>query len=236
MCTVSYLPTGSNSFILTHNRDEKSTRSVAYVPKIEKLNDLEVIMPRDSKAMGTWIAVSGDQKVVCLLNGAYVKHTHNPPYRHSRGDIIPAYLTFDTIHNFLEYYYLDGIEPFMLILYEHNNLYEMRWDGNKHHLKKLNTDKPHIYSSVTLYTETAIEDRNRWFKHWLKENHQFTVSEIRDFHCHGGDDDKENALVMKRSEHYATVSITSIEKIVHGAEMIYKDLLDGSTTINSINF
>ena len=236
MCTVTYLPTGNNSFILTHNRDEKRSRPSAFAPKIEKLNDNQVIMPRDSKANGTWIALSEDKKVVCLLNGGFKKHTYNPPYRHSRGDIIPAYLSFENINEFLDNYYLDGIEPFTLILHEHKKLYEMRWDGNNNHLKELDIDTPHIYSSVTLYTEDAIEDRKRWFKHWLKEHLLFNVPDIRDFHCHGGDGDKENALVMKRADIYSTVSITSIEKNIDGAEMIYKDLLDGTTTINSITF
>lgn len=236
MCTVSYLPTGNNSFFLTHNRDEKSSRSLAHPPKIEKLNHYQVIMPRDSKANGTWIAVSEDNKVVCLLNGGFVKHTHNPPYRHSRGDIIPAYLTFENIHEFLDYYYLDGIEPFTLILHEHSKLYEMRWDGEKHHLKELDASIPHIYSSVTLYSEDAIKDREKWFDHWLKTHHTYKSEDIRHFHCHGGDEDKENALVMKRAKIYQTVSITSIENTKGGARMFYKDLLDGSITINDIAF
>jgi len=236
MCTVTYLPKGKNAFIMTHNRDEKRSRPVASPPKVEKLNDLLVMMPRDSKAKGTWFAASQDKRVVCLLNGAFRKHISDPPYRHSRGDIIPAYLSFENIQTFLDYYWLDEIEPFTLILFEYSKLYELRWDGKKHHLKKLDAATTHIFSSVTLYTKEAIEDRKKWFSNWLTNHKDFEPGRIREFHCHGGKEDRENALVMKRSDIYHTVSITSVEQTKSGSEMFYKDMLDKSESTTKITF
>ncbi|MBK9018424.1 MAG: NRDE family protein [Saprospiraceae bacterium] len=38
-----------------------------------------LIFPRDTAAGGTWIAASDTNRVACLLNGAFVKHKHQPP-------------------------------------------------------------------------------------------------------------------------------------------------------------
>ena len=64
----------------------------------------------------------------------------------------------------------------------------------------------------------------------------FRAEKIREFHCRGGGDDKENALVMKRSNTYLTVSMTGVEQKTHGSEMVYKDLINKTTTICNIEF
>jgi len=128
------------------------------------------------------------------------------------------------------------VEPFTLIVYEHGNLYELRWNGAETYLRDLAVDQPHIYSSATLYTEEAISTRDKWFNEWLMMHHAFTVQEIRDFHSHAGEDNSDNALVMNRSNIVQTVSITSIEKKVDSVEMIYHDILNDKTTLKRIEF
>ena len=130
MCTVTFIPMNNKIFI-THNRDEKSSRSKAIPPKQYTLNGYTLLFPRDSTAGGSWIASNKNGGAAVLLNGAFEKHQHQPPYRKSRGlaflDIIAAndlYLSYQQTD-------LTGIEPFTVILWANNKLYECRWNGTK---------------------------------------------------------------------------------------------------------
>lgn len=90
MCTVTYLPV-STGFVLTQNRDEAPTRSPQIISK-EKRFGTELLFPKDTKAGGTWIATARDGRTACLLNGAFEKHKHEPPYRLSRGLVLLDFL------------------------------------------------------------------------------------------------------------------------------------------------
>ncbi|GBL36066.1 hypothetical protein EMGBS15_16610 [Filimonas sp.] len=92
MCTVTYLPVSSSSFILTHNRDEHHTRAIALLPEKKTMQDIEIIFPTDQQGGGTWIATS-KEFTLCLLNGGFEKHIPSPPYRHSRGLVILDFLS-----------------------------------------------------------------------------------------------------------------------------------------------
>nr|MBP6455490.1 NRDE family protein [Chitinophagaceae bacterium] len=86
MCTVSFLPVNKTSFILTHNRDEHINRGVAFLPIFYEISSNKIVFPKDSKANGTWISTSKNYSL-CLLNGGFEKHKHEPPYKHSRGQL-----------------------------------------------------------------------------------------------------------------------------------------------------
>ncbi|MFM7153572.1 MAG: NRDE family protein, partial [Bacteroidota bacterium] len=77
--------------------------------------DGQIVYPRDSKAGGTWFAVSESGKTVCLLNGAFVRHHHNPPYKRSRGLMVLDFFNYDDPDRFFSEYNLEGMEPFTLI-------------------------------------------------------------------------------------------------------------------------
>ena len=84
MCTVTFLPKGDTDFILTSNRDEDPSRaSLALVA--ESVGSQIVHFPKDPKAGGTWFASNKSDFTLCVLNGGFEKHKHNPPYRLSRG-------------------------------------------------------------------------------------------------------------------------------------------------------
>ncbi|MFM8371345.1 MAG: NRDE family protein, partial [Bacteroidota bacterium] len=94
MCTVTYIPNRSG-FTLTHNRDEAPSRSSVSISQNDEGPDGQIVYPRDSKAGGTWFAVSESGKTVCLLNGAFVRHHHNPPYKRSRGLMVLDFFNYD---------------------------------------------------------------------------------------------------------------------------------------------
>src|SRR4030095_9832506 len=96
MCTVSFVPLSNSRFILTSNRDETIKRGLASSPQKINRNGTEIICPVDPLASGSWIGVSEKGRVICLLNGAFERHKHRPPYRMSRGIVVLDALTFSS--------------------------------------------------------------------------------------------------------------------------------------------
>jgi uncharacterized protein with NRDE domain len=228
MCTVSFLPTGGNNFILTSNRDEKDTRERALPPRIFSHNHLNVCYPQDPRAKGTWIAVSENNFTLCLLNGGFVPHKSRPPYRKSRGVMLLDFFNFNNVNQFVVNYDFKGIEPFTLIIAEYRSilkLYELRWDGKQIHLSYRDAKQSAIWSSVTLYTPEVIKTRESWFNAWKqKQKEGFFPENISEFHMTGGTGDKSSDLLMRRPG-TGTVSVTQVIKNGTETEMRYNDCL-----------
>ena len=184
-----------------------------------------MLFPRDTKAGGTWIAASADNRVVCLLNGAYEKHHHDPPYAKSRGIMLLEFVNYKSAPRLCHDYEFKGMEPFTMIIAEQHKLREIRWDGINKHFKECAPNEAHIWSSATLYPAIIQEKRERWFAQWLINRRKFTTQAVLDFHRNAGDGDPENDLIMNRSNVVQTVSITSILKGPQQIEMQYHDLI-----------
>ena len=228
MCTATYLPISPGGFILTHSRDEKAIRSAAYPPRTVPIGGRAVTFPQDPQGMGTWIASSAGL-TACLLNGAFVPHQPQPPYKHSRGLVTLDVFDYTSVNSFIRHYPFTGIEPFTLLLLENGELTELRWTGKRLFVTEKDPKKPHIWSSVTLYTTDIIQQRERWFAQWQQGVSQWSVGSIRQFHKTAGDGDARNALRMNRPQ-YFTVSLTSVLRNGEQTDMIYEDLMPKSTT------
>ncbi|MFT3934679.1 MAG: NRDE family protein [Chitinophagaceae bacterium] len=227
MCTVSFIPQHDKLFI-AHNRDESSLRSRAVAPALHTINGYVLLYPKDSAAGGTWIAVNKNGQAGVLLNGAFVKHKHQPPYSRSRGLVMLDIMAADDILISYQSLPLNGIEPFTVILWNGTSLHECRWDGNDKHVKTLNAGEAYTWSSVTLYNEDILAKRTAWFKTWLQLHPQPSIEDVLHYHLTGGDGDKQNDLRMNRNDQMLTVSITAIEINQQSAVMEYKDLYDNS--------
>jgi uncharacterized protein with NRDE domain len=228
MCTVTYLPLPDNSFILTSNRDEAIVRKTALPPAKYFTNNTIVFFPKDQEAKGTWIATSFNNYTLCLLNGAFEKHQHLPPYKKSRGLVVLDFFMYNNVHNYVNNYDFSGVEPFTLIIVKGQQvleLFEFRWDGNATHLKTLNPKGAYIWSSATLYTKETIAQREQWFSEWLQKNSVYTSDEILFFHHFAGNGKAENNLIMD-IEHKKTVSITCIVNEKQSRTIIYEDLIN----------
>ena len=184
-----------------------------------------MIFPRDTGAGGTWIAASADNRVVCLLNGAFEKHQHRPPYSKSRGIMLLEFFDFPSAHRFCHNYEFQGMEPFTMIAAEKQQLLEIRWDGEQIFFKECPPNEAHIWSSATLYSKEIREKRESWFAQWLVHDPKFNTDTILQFHRNAGDGDSENDLIMNRQSIVQTVSITSIWKGRQAIEMQYHDLI-----------
>ncbi|MFT5970572.1 MAG: hypothetical protein ACI8ZO_001086 [Flavobacteriales bacterium] len=227
MCTLSYIPLGTNAYILTSNRDERKARPTL-PPLEEQIGGKAVFFPKDEEAGGTWIAAGENGTVCCLLNGAFESHERKSHYAQSRGKVLLE--TFEN-RDVLAYFSekdLTEIEPFTLIAVEMKSaikLHELRWDGENKHLKALDPTQAYIWSSAALYSKEIRTLREQWFEQGLK-NDSFTDAEsILKFHVSNHGNDIENDLVMKRGDVLKTVSITQIKMDEGGFSMDYHDLL-----------
>lgn len=224
MCTVTYLPLLEEGFIITSNRDENRSRA-ASMPAALDSESSKLVFPKDPKSGGSWICASKSGTVVCLLNGAYKKHKHRPPYRKSRGLVVLDVFSFTSVDEFLEEYSFSEIEPFTLILRDKSSLTELRWDGSESFINNLDVYKTHLWASSTLYPDAVIEKRKYWFNQWLQEQDQYKMEKIVHWHKSTGEGDTENDLVMNRNNIVETISITSVARQVDEVTMSYLDLL-----------
>ena len=223
MCTVTFVPVKDKIFI-TSSRDENILRRNAIPPQLYTFDGGELIYPRDAAAGGSWIVMKNNSDAAVLLNGAFFKHIHQPPYASSRGLV---FLDIVKAGNPVEYFLstsLYNIEPFTLVLWGSNQLYECRWDGHRRFQKKLDAGRPHIWSSVTLYTEDIIMKREMWFAKWVSENNHPQMEDVLRFHRFGGEGDRYNNFCMNRNNMMLTVSITGMQLEADKGSMTYMDI------------
>ncbi len=221
MCTVTYLPINKTDFILTSSRDVPFARAKALFPKKYREDDVELTYPKDGKAGGTWIGTSSKNRLICLLNGAFEFHTSRSTYRKSRGLIVKELLSVSTIESALKTIILKEIESFTLVIVDWNKglqLIEFVWDGNDKHIKKL-PQKPHIWSSSTLYDKSVKQLRKDWFADWQNLN-AFSKENILNFHKTAGVGDSNIDVMMNRGIG-GTVSITQVCKNENDIAMAY---------------
>jgi len=234
MCTLTYIPSTNGDYILTQNRDE-SPKRLAPGLLSQKFNKHQLLFPQDSGAGGTWFAVSDQNKVVTLLNGAFEKHKHRPPYRRSRGLMVLDVFAFANATQFFNQYAFTGMEPFTMIIVEDGRLYEFRWDEKEKHIKTLDASKPHLWASSTLYPPPMQKKRQDWFSQWLPQHSIATMDNVLNFHKNAGEGDPANDLVMNRQNIVCTTSITSIGKVKEKINIHFHDLIHENTKTGQIN-
>ncbi len=230
MCTVTYLPLAEDRFILTSNRDEGVMRKPALMPQVYEVAGKQVMFPKDGEAGGTWIGATPYGRVVCLMNGAFVRHERELPYRMSRGQVVLDALTADNLEDFLQNYFLEKIEPFTIVAFDWEGEFqrwELRWDGKQRHLKLL-ANEAQIWSSSTLYDDEMHDKRKKWFAEWLSKNTDYQVDTIRNFHKTAGDGNPITDLRTERG-FLRTVSVTTIKKSDSTLKMTYEDLRTETT-------
>jgi len=227
MCTVTFLALKNDGFILTSSRDERNDRKTI-PPATYTEDNTRLTYPKDAFAGGTWIGVSANKRLVCVLNGALKKHQRKSSYIKSRGVLAKEILKMKVLKDEIKSLKLTGIEPFTMVIVDWNKglkLFELIWDET--HKKFTNLElAPTIWSSSTLYSENIKKQRVDWFKNWT-DNTTNIQDSILAFH-HSEIGDKEHSVLMKRST-VETVSITSIQLKNKKTSIHYKDLLSGKT-------
>lgn len=232
MCTVSFIAS-NNNFIITSNRDDHTARSASFNANAQEINGIKVIYPKDPKAGGTWFAINENGVCTVLLNGAFEKHKHLSNYRKSRGLVVLDVIGSENPRQYVADCKLEGIEPFTLVLFQAKKLQEIRWDGSKKHIKDLDVNEKHIWSSATLYSKEIREERKRLFTEFIDNTEQISKADVINFHSNNHQD-FENGFIIKRSDVLKTLSIT--QAVFTGSEisLMHKDLLSDTENIASL--
>ncbi len=232
MCTVSYIFSNGKT-IITSNRDEKTIRET--LPPRKYTSEItSLYYPKDIKG-GTWFVTKEDGTVLVLLNGAAEKHITKPSYRKSRGLIVIEIISANNPIAFWDTIDLIDIEPFTLVLFQENNLYQLRWDELKKSKVVLDPKKNYIWSSSTLYSKEIRNLRHHLFDEFLLLNNSPTSEQIIDFHGSKHYEDYENGLVINQLEELKTVSITQIVLGNNQKQILYKDLLQNNSYLENIS-
>lgn len=207
MCTVSFVSSYGKT-IITSNRDEKVHRSSAIEPKSYLINNKNIFFPKDQKAGGTWYAVREDGTVLVLLNGAEEKHQLKPSYRKSRGLIVLEVISADSVLDAWSEMDLTDIEPFTLVLFYNENLYQLRWNETEKSTIQLDVNQKHIWSSSTLYPKEIRAHRAQLFHDYLDAKSEVSSTQMHHFHRYTEEDNPQNGLVINRNDELKTLSIT----------------------------
>ena len=233
MCTVSFYKDNSK-VIITSNRDEHINRPSAIPPEKMIFGEKIMYYPKDPKAGGTWFVVNHKGNVYVLLNGAEQKHTPNPPYRKSRGLILLDIINSNNILNGWNLINLSNIEPFTIIAFFDDQLFQIRWNGMEKSLNQLGTNKSYIWSSATLYSEAVISMRESWFSEFLNHNKEGICSnDLISFHSITQKNDKLNGLVINRDNSMLTKNITQCEITKDSFTLKHLDLISKEKLIIS---
>ncbi|MGY5351906.1 NRDE family protein [Wenyingzhuangia sp. IMCC45533] len=226
MCTVTYIPTPSG-FIFTSNRDEKFDRETKN-PDYYVESKVNLFYPKDEVAGGTWIGVSENKRLVCLLNGGFVYHNPQLKFLKSRGVVVKTLLTsFDVLKTMKELE-LDGVAPFTLIVVDwnqSNQIYELVWCKEKKHINRLDSNKPSIWSSSTLYNDEMKTQRVEWFAKSGLNQSKIKPIDVLKFHQNKDFGNAETTIKMKR-DLVETVSTTMVIKEDKSLHMNYFDYVN----------
>ena len=232
MCTVSFVNI-NGTIILTSNRDEKTIRPAAIAPKNYRINHKNVFFPKDKKGGGTWFAVNENAAVLILLNGAAEKHVPKSSYRKSRGLIVLELISKTSVISAWHDLDLENIEPFTLVLYENENLYQLQWNDVEKSTIKLDDTKSHIWSSSTLYSSEIRKERANWFKDFLANNEELTAEKLSDFHTNTKKENTDYGLVINRNNEMQTLSVTQTVIDKNKVKISYNDLIADKVVTNA---
>ncbi|EPE9899840.1 conserved hypothetical protein [Flavobacterium psychrophilum] len=232
MCTVSFI-NSNGKYIFTSNRDENVAREKAIEPKICLINDKKIFFPKDQKSGGTWYAIDDKAHIIILLNGAKEKHEIKDNYRKSRGLIVLDLISSKSVILSWQEIDLNTIEPFTLVVFENQKLYQLQWNELEKEMTKLDTKKNHIWSSSTLYSFAIREQRKQWFYDFLETKKIISELDILHFHKNTEDNNKENGLVINRNNLLKTLSITQTVIEKNKVSLTHYDIIENQEFTNS---
>ncbi len=222
MCTVSYIPL-AHGYLLTSSRDEYIHRETL-PPHTYRHSGKKMIYPKDARSGGTWIAGCSDETVVCLLNGAFEKHEKKPTQMVSRGKMVLESLEHKDFGEFIKIFDFHQVEPFTFLMLNKGSFFELKWDGESKFLEEVDKEKPHIWSSSTLYTLEQRIKREKWFYQWITKKSSHPDFDMMGFHGSHHGEDKTSDILMSRPDGLQTVSITQIRNSLFTPSMIHVDL------------
>jgi hypothetical protein len=209
MCTVTFIP-ANGKYYFASLRDENPERQRAIIPEqIYTAGKCSFIAPVDPLGGGTWAGVNELGNVIILLNGGFKNHTKKNDYVKSRGSIVTYLLKVEAPLNDWYLMELDNIEPFTLIVWANEKLFQLIWDGDQKYQFELSKEETHIWSSSTLYDERAKKIRLKLFADWISTKP--SVSKLSLLNFFKNYDDIWNGFLINRNKKIKTLSYTFID-------------------------
>ncbi len=170
MCTLIFFP-AKDGVHFASLRDESILRKQAITPQIiTNETGLQVVMPIDGEAGGSWIGASNEGVIMVLMNGAFVKHKHSPPYAKSRGLILKEMLLAEDFKSLWATMDLTNIEPFSIFCYNHTHFIRLTWTSEQKVETPLNSSTAHVFSSCTLYNTEMATFREQAINSWMEQS------------------------------------------------------------------
>jgi hypothetical protein len=228
MCTLTFIPK-EKQIIVTVNRDEAPSRS-ASEPIVKQYEKHRLwLAPEPISGSSNLIFDIESKRLAVLLNGAFVPHERNPPYRKSRGEVILDSFLFKDLNEMAVTYNFVGIEPFTLVTIQNGVIFELRWDEKLAVSKSVDSQHPVIWSSTMMYRDNWQLERKRWFEDFLIVKTDVSADDMLDFHTNAGASDPHNALNMNRFNFVKTVSTTQIVINEMSSSVLLIDRITGAT-------
>jgi len=232
MCTLSVLrwpiPVVHNQdesplWRVGFNRDERRTRPPALPPARHIYDDRAAVHPLDPLGGGTWIAASAAGLVFALLNG-YSSADSGPHPRKSRGLIIPALLSADTLDAATAR--VRALDPgaflsFRLVMIADDGAREAVSDGRQLECRDVREGEAWIRSSSSVRPEIVLPSRETKFRDDVVPSSS-TAAQDR-FHLTRHAADSALGVLMER-EDARTVSVTTVEVFAAHVRMTYRPL------------
>lgn len=202
-------------------RDESPVRLKSSMPIMTEKNGMEFLAPLDPLGGGTWLGVNMKGCVIILLNGAFENHERKNYYSKSRGLIVTELLATEMPVVEWSLMDLDHIEPFTLLVWTEEKLFQLVWDGKEKYRILKDHRQAHIWSSSTLYDIEAKTIREEHFQNWIAMNPPVSKLTVLDFFK--SFTDNSIGFLMNRNGVVQTLSYSFVALHHHLAEMDYYD-------------
>lgn len=182
---------------MTMNRDERRSRTEA----ADMCVNQDFAYPCDAKTGGTWFGGNRHGLIMALLNRYDMPHGTTAL---SRGRIIPALLSADTIESALDIFENTRSaddNPFDLVLVSYEQALHVRWDGQTLSTVKLPTDHPLFFTSSSENAESVLPFRQSLFQSFVLETwpSEATPDTVLDFlHLKSTPDAPSSSILMRR--------------------------------------
>jgi hypothetical protein len=234
MCFVAIHRQGNTRYLLS-NRDEYLQRPAALPPEVNALPGCVLLYPKDAKAGGTWVAVRNDGVAAILLNGADKPHISKPPYRQSRGLIIPQLLQHKHPENNVGAISFEDVEPFTLCLSKPDALFLYQWNGHGLTVSLPEEKENPCWSSATLYDPGMVMQRSQFWQQWIQSQSFPDVADFLSFAKSKAPGNQDTQLFMNRGGGLQTISTTLIRIGPYKAEMHYHNYPLGQSHFQSLS-
>lgn len=185
MCIVTYVPY-SSGFIFTSNRDENPNRPTE-IPTYHYQNNTIQVYPKDEVAGGSWFGINLNHNIVASLLNAQPRYFQKR--NKSRGKFLIEYISLIRNNYRTDSFQpnsLVGLPPFELIHLDFDsfrrNLVQYYWDGNELKNFELDSSKPHLWSSLSLYSREKQQHYLEIFHRWLRDTETMDQKKVIRLH------------------------------------------------------